>query len=335
MITSDQLVASFDPKHLNLFLLPTEKCNFRCTYCYEKFDHGAMSSATVEGIKALVSHRAKDLASLEISWFGGEPLLARNLIYDISAAIQSECNTFGVQYRANMTTNGYLLDLPTATRLVDLGVVFFQISLDGPRDIHNRTRLRADGAATYETIWHNIKCIKESSLQLKIVLRIHFSPDNSDLLNPLIDDINAEIGNDNRFEVFFKAVERLGGDHDSDLNVFNSEEKQRTKAMLIERLAFAQHAYTMALPGQDYICYAAKPNSLVIRANGSVSKCTVALYDDRNTLGHLNSDGTLQVDQSKLRWWIRGFGSLDQHELSCPHGAAPTDNQVPVLVKLG
>jgi uncharacterized protein len=53
----------------------------------------------------------------------------------------------------------------------------------------------------------------------------------------------------------------------------------------------------------DHVCYAAKMNSYVIRADGSLSKCTVALYDPRNIIGRLNEDGTMEISTEKVAWW--------------------------------
>jgi len=44
---------------------------------------------------------------------------------------------------------------------------------------------------------------------------------------------------------------------------------------------------------ENYICYASKANSLVIRADGRIAKCTVALNDERNHIGDLKPDGSL------------------------------------------
>ena len=73
---------SLDPRALNLILFPTENCNFRCTYCYETYNGGLMPDAVVSGIKKLLVARAPDLDDLSIGWFGGEPLLAKTLVYD-------------------------------------------------------------------------------------------------------------------------------------------------------------------------------------------------------------------------------------------------------------
>ena len=71
----------------------------------------------------------------------------------------------------------------------------------------------------------------------------------------------------------------------------------------------------------DYVCYASKANSLVIRSSGDIAKCTVALTDKRNSIGHLNRDGTVEINQDLLRLWLRGLQSGNSQELSCPYGA--------------
>ena len=45
------------PKKLDLIIMPTEQCNFRCTYCYEDFKIGKMPRWVVNGIKALIDAR--------------------------------------------------------------------------------------------------------------------------------------------------------------------------------------------------------------------------------------------------------------------------------------
>jgi uncharacterized protein len=56
--------------YLNLMLMPTEACNFRCVYCYETFENKKMSKGVVGGIKALIDRRGSELSELRISWFG-------------------------------------------------------------------------------------------------------------------------------------------------------------------------------------------------------------------------------------------------------------------------
>lgn len=199
-------------KSLHLIILPTEKCNFRCTYCYEDFAAGRMKNETIFGIKALLEKRCTDLDYLYISWFGGEPLVAKDIVIEISEYAMALSRKYPkLNYKSYITTNGELLDSHLLTCLADVGVKSYQISLDGPRDVHNKSRIRADGKGTYDRIWANLLAIRNSSLMVSVSLRIHFTVDTIKLLDPLIEDIRKEFSHDSRFSVFFKAIEQLGG----------------------------------------------------------------------------------------------------------------------------
>ena len=76
-------------------------------------------------------------------------------------------------------------------------------------------------------------------------------------------------------------------------------------------------------PEPQYICYAAKANSLLIRSDGRIGKCTVALDDDRNTIGRICEDGTIELDNLKLRPWLRGLDDLSVSALACPLSGLP------------
>jgi uncharacterized protein len=60
----------------------------------------------------------------------------------------------------------------------------------------------------------------------------------------------------------------------------------------------------LAEGGEDEVCYAAKADSYVIRADGKVQKCTVATNSDINTLGVIHPDGNMELDPYKVRKWV-------------------------------
>ncbi|MFF7227919.1 hypothetical protein [Streptomyces sioyaensis] len=57
----EELVAALTDRTLHLIILPTEQCNFRCTYCYEDFSVGRMGPETVQGVKRLLDRRLDGL----------------------------------------------------------------------------------------------------------------------------------------------------------------------------------------------------------------------------------------------------------------------------------
>ncbi len=311
------ILSALDNRILDLTILPTEKCNFRCTYCYEDYKAGKINRSVVNGLKALLERRFRDLEILQISWFGGEPLLAVDVIEEISQHIHHlKFLSPKLIYQADITTNGFLLTLPMWTRLIHLGVTRFQISLDGDADIHNQTRRLANHGETFEQIWGNICKFRQSELQAEVVLRIHFTLNNYRNLDSLIEKINIQIGNDSRFKIFFKAVERLGGSNDENIPLLGHLEKEEIANYLYAKLRNSNLIFEQeTIP----ICYAAKANSFVIRANGDIAKCTVALYDERNKVGHLNDDGTVEIDNQHFRLWLTGLETGSKKALACPY----------------
>jgi uncharacterized protein len=77
----------------------------------------------------------------------------------------------------------------------------------------------------------------------------------------------------------------------------------------------------------NYICYASKANSIVIRANGDLAKCTVALYDTQNMIGHLKEDGELIIHKEKLSYWFKGLETMDKSLLACPYKMQPMNKK--------
>jgi uncharacterized protein len=317
-------------KMLELIILPTEQCNFRCIYCYEDFSIGRMKPEIIAGTKALLEKRSPNLSYLTLSWFGGEPLVAKDIILDICEYAMSLTGKYShLHYSSTMTTNGYLLDLNTAIALANVGVRDYQISLDGPQAIHDQSRIRADGKSTFERIWSNLLAIRDSDLPVSIKLRLHLTVDTVRLFDPLLEDIKKEFLPDARFSAFFKTIAHLGGPNDSSINVFSETEEKKVIKTLEAKL-FGENSNTAqnaAFP-EDYVCYAARPNSLVIRANGKVGKCTVALNDERNNIGTLQPDGKLALIPGRFSPWIRGIENLDYEVLGCPLISLPTSAEI-------
>ena len=300
-----ELADSLRDDDLRLILLPTEQCNFRCTYCYETFALGRMASQVIGGIKQLIERRVGQLTSLSISWFGGEPLLALPLIEDISTHILhlTEHNSHAPHYLGTMTTNGYLLDGSTAERLADLGIRKYQITLDGPRHLHDRARVRADGRGSYDRIWSNLLSIQAGKAPVEILLRVHLTRANLYAMPDFIQRVRDSLLGDQRFSINIRPVVRMGGASDILPDILDDTEDARISEP--ESLVLEQ-AGPQQVFAPSHTCYAARANCFLVRADGRIGKCTVALEDPANSLGRLLPDGTLQIDSDRLRPWLKG-----------------------------
>jgi uncharacterized protein len=317
-IAQNILPAMLTSKYLELIVLPTEQCNFRCTYCYEDFSIGKMQPDIVSGLKQLITRRAPALERLKIAWFGGEPLAAKDIVYTISEHAHTLAGEFNIDYTGSMTTNGFLLTLNTAKKLLAVGVTEFQISLDGAQEEHDKTRRRIDGSGSFEHIWRNLIALKLSDLDFKVLIRVHITPENYESLFHLVEKLKTIFGGDKRFSVFFKAIADLGGPQSRTFKVLTHQSRGQAVEQLIQSAGDALNVVTTKNTEIPYVCYASHANAFVIRANGTLGKCTVALASPKNSIGQLMPDGTLLIDQQKLQPWLRGIQSQSTQELKCP-----------------
>lgn len=314
MAEGSALFESIRNDRLELILLPTEQCNLRCTYCYETFEHGKMGPAVIAGVKALIERRSPSLNELAISWFGGEPLLAMDVIGEISEHAIRTTAAAGIDFSADMTTNGYLLDRRRFAECLRHRVSFFQVSLDGDAELHDRTRVRRSGAGTFDRIWENLVDMKEVAADFAVLLRLHYTGQNYRQVARFAARLNDFIGDDPRFRVHFKSIGRLGGKNDHAITELSPQEEREVQQHLWSVSGCRQGADLM----ENYVCYAAKGNSLVIRSTGRIAKCTVALSDDFNSIGELTEQGELLVDQVKFQRWVAPVLEERWTDASCP-----------------
>jgi uncharacterized protein len=305
---------------LELFLLASEDCNFRCTYCYEKFARGTMQPQVRQGVKRLVEKRIEQLTHLFVAWFGGEPLYGWEAMEELSTAFIAMAEEHDIHYGSSITTNGYLLTPDVVEKLLAWHVQSYQITIDGPPERHDSSRPGRDGSPTFATILENIQGMAKRPDEFNVVLRINYDQDNTPYMEELFNILQRGLGSDERFRLQFHPVGRWGGPNDDNLNICGLDSEK-----IVARLKAAAHARGLRLstlrsanlPGAQ-VCYAARPYNLVIGASGKVMKCTVALEsEEHNVLGRITPDGELKLDGEKLARWTEPAFEHDEQCKRC------------------
>ncbi|MDO5732839.1 MAG: radical SAM protein [Eubacteriales bacterium] len=287
-------------QQLLITILPTEKCNFRCWYCYEDFKCGQMTLDVQDKVKSFVAHLMdqSQSQSLQINWFGGEPLLAPSVIRNLSVYFQGFCKEKQVLYSAQMTTNGYLLDLDCAKEMYGLGVNTFQITLDGAR--HDENRILLNGEGTSEKILKNIQEIANSEMEITVVLRNNISKGQDD--REFYRRIARLIKDDPRFVLTPFFVGEWGGQQEAVFECLKTEAemKEYTKTLnaLFSELGLRNFESEKSTNPLQCICPCCYPNAYVVRSDGKLNRCTLALDEDMNHVGDLNNGVN-----SRDRYW--------------------------------
>jgi uncharacterized protein len=162
-----------------VMLVLTYDCNLRCPYCFQNAlrdsDSQALSSMTRDLVdiyfnRTLPNFLGSLMSTLHVTLYGGEPFLPQTEAAVRKILEYSKLRKFEISAITNATTIHQNLDYfgPGVGTVSSV-----QVTLDGPPDLHNKSRIPVNGAPTFLTILENIKLLIER--QVKVSIRINTS----------------------------------------------------------------------------------------------------------------------------------------------------------------
>ena len=160
----------YNKRTLDLTIMPTRACNCACDYCYVNKRNSHMSHETQALLLDFVERCYKDapFTKLRVSWYGGEPLLALDVMEDLSAGFLKLCEERKVRYHGHVLTNGILADAATCKRLVEnCGIVSIMPTISGNGRMHEWQRPARDGREYFDTFLVNIDCMLAAGMLVR------------------------------------------------------------------------------------------------------------------------------------------------------------------------
>lgn len=155
---------------LDLGLVLTHACNLACAYCYTGAKKRVrMTRETAEHALDLgLSLVTGPDAVIQLTFFGGEPLLEHELLVAMAEEARGRTARIGCRLLLQVTTNGMLLDAELAQRLFDLGV-HVALSVDGTRAQHEAGRPRVGGGSSYDAAMKALDVLVASGRPFDVV----------------------------------------------------------------------------------------------------------------------------------------------------------------------
>jgi uncharacterized protein len=270
-----------------------------------------MGPEVIQAIVHFVERKSKDIDHLDISWFGGEPLINLNAVLELSRELKRVCATDNVELHGFMSTNAFLLSAQLLSQLVDLGISRYQITFDGPKSVHDNYRIRSNGGPTFERIWENVRSFRDVQRQFEVLIRVHVTPATVSEIRDFLEVLATEFGRDARFKITLANVSHWGGPNDDVIPVF------KDPGPVLGSLKALVRSENEIVDNNTF-CNAANPAHLVIRPNGTVVKCAHSLDLEQNQLGYLSPQGHFVYRAGTMESWIRGLVSGDRAALRCP-----------------
>ena len=295
----------YDPSTMVLTLAPTMSCNFGCDYCFQGANKpsGSMSFAVQDAVFALAERAAPTIRRLHVAWYGGEPLLAPNVILSLSERLISLCNSRHVAYDAMIVTNGYNLTPKIARSLHNSQVHTAQVTIDGAARDHDQRRFRLGGGGSYDRILKNITAVIEE-VPLHISVRVNIDSRNKGSIHALIDDLTQRgLARRKNFGVYFAPIEAITDGCHCVLGACMTKPDYAELETELTRRAYEVGLASLPYPPRFRgICGALKPKGYVVLPNGDIHKCWDTVAMPQHKVGSVFELEVIDTDERALRW---------------------------------
>ena len=278
---------------LEVTISPTYGCNFRCTYCYVDFDDARMTDDAAERTLLFLEREVPRHPQTNITWFGGEPLLAWRRVVSMATAFAAIGEREHRPVLQFLTTNGYLLGGQVARELVGAGVKWFHVTIDGACEAQNTRRVLHRGHPTYDRVLENTVALLEDYPGVGVTLRMNLELDSVPSVEPLLTTIPKALRA--RVQVHPTPVIRSGCPTPPELH-------RAVASMVTDALSLGYAYFDNDIPvGRPFHCTAEGEDNFQISPDGRLHKCSPSGKPEV-TVGTIDVRGNRLLNQHASRW---------------------------------
>lgn len=165
-----------------LSLAVAQKCNLGCTYCYaSEGDFGStptnMALDTALAAADLLFAETPPGERIHLAFLGGEPLANRGVLRRTTEHARRRAVAEGRRIGFAITTNGTLLTPEDADFFEKYGFAV-TVSLDGPREDHDRQRPFKGGRGSFDAIVARVVPLLARAHAMQVTARVTVTPAN-------------------------------------------------------------------------------------------------------------------------------------------------------------
>ncbi len=285
-------------------IIPTHACNLACKYCYQ--GHGQVLSSTMNEdiIKRAVEFIKKSSIgrrNLGVNFYGGEPLLFPDIVFQILEELKKFADENGIELATTFTSNGTLFTEEIAEKLEAFNHEI-QITLCGPREVHDEIRIDRKGNGTYDILMGVIELFRKHGTKFHV--RVDVDQKNYDTVKTLLEDLKKR-----GFEGIYIGFCPIGKDICYTEIELDTEEVDPASLARLSKMAHDMGFKTNPIYIHNFVegCSAIMDNFLAVDPHGSIFKCIAAPHYTEHRFGILDENGNM-VDtnyEAYCAWTLR------------------------------
>ena len=177
-LTLQDAVKITGPQAFNIMIKPVGSlCNLKCSYCYYLDKAEIYGGREPRMSEQMLEHfvkeyiQANDVRDVFFNWHGGEPLLAGIDFYRKAVSFQQKYSE-GKKIHNTLQTNATLITPEWARFFRDNGFLI-GVSLDGPKEVHDRYRGGKGGASVFDRVIRGIMELYRAGVQYNVMATVN------------------------------------------------------------------------------------------------------------------------------------------------------------------
>lgn len=302
-------------KRLHVFLTITGTCNCNCPYCFahDCYTNSSMKKEDIPIIMDFIFQQLQYHRSqlLNIDFFGGEPLLCEEIYIELMQRIQTLCDKLRVKVVFQFYSNGTIRPSVGFAAFKDFDVTYL-ITLDGPKDIHDKLRPMKNGHSSYSLITKNLLELKNENI--KAIIRINYGKNSYVHIPALLDEL--KIHNLLNFPIEFYPVQNMSQSSAEYEDAVSAMDSKRITEFLWKEAENRGIRMETRTTASNCYCSAFTNSMFVIDPNLYVYKCALLQCDKKYSIGNLKVDTDFERD-SIFYDWLNYDPSLEEGCRDC------------------
>ena len=298
----------YQSSRISITLMITMTCNFSCTYCFES-ELNEPYEMTVDDSDTFINWLIKTVTyyrilEVDLCFHGGEPLLFPNTISHIATKLSMFFNKNNIGYIFSVVTNGFCLTPSVGKLLYNSGVSLAQITVDGPKKIHDQRRKLKCGTGSYDKILKNIKENQFLEIFMGIVFDIH----NVNQIDKFIRDLSLLKFEKNISKINLNATLPIKKNNEIVRSGLTQIDEAKAKITLLKTVMDCGFNTNFELAHK--LCSIRQKGSFVISPKLDIFTCISGICNPAFFQGHIN-DG----DAFEMKYMQMSMG----YDESCRH----------------
>ena len=297
-------LSKYDMTNFSLTIAPTLDCNFRCKYCFETHPKGVMSEETQSALIKFVKNRLGVAKKFTVTWYGGEPLLTKEIIYSLSEKFLELCAKNSVEYDAFIITNASLMDDADVENFKHYKIGGAQITIDGPKEIHDSRRRSISDESTFDKLIDRVNVLLNNGL--RVIVRINVDKENINYVDDLLLTLRARIEKFSELAIDFGQVSTFTDICRSvESDCYSNEQYADVMLPLYEKInayGFSTNKMSVYPAPRTNFCCVDYANSFVVDNHGYLYRCWNHVGNFAKSHGNVRDFDDKEPTSNYLSW---------------------------------